>query len=122
METFLKSFENLRLKARGERRRDPRYSVFIKAHYMVRGYWYKGYIRNISEGGAYIQSALEKKVSPGEDILLVAELKILLDQIRGKIIRRGSHGIALAFHTSESDYNRLKRFIDCSLSLLEKAD
>jgi len=73
METFFKSFKKLRLKAHAERRKHPRYASFIKAHYMVRGYWYKGYIRNISEGGAYIQSAPERKVSPGEDILLVVE-------------------------------------------------
>ena len=73
METFFKSFKKLRLKAHAERRKHPRYASFIKAHYMVRDYWYKGYIRNISEGGAYIQSAPERKVSPGEDILLVVE-------------------------------------------------
>jgi hypothetical protein len=78
---------------------------------MVRGYWYKGYIKNISEGGAYIQSAPERKVSPGEDILVVVELKVLLNQIKGKIIRRGSHGIALAFNTSEPDYSTLKALL-----------
>ena len=108
MENFLKYFKSLCLKARGDRMKHPRDSVFIKVHYLVGGNWYKGYIRNISEGGAYIQSALERKVSSGEDVLLVVELKVLLDQIKGKIIRRRSHGFALAFHTSESDYSRLK--------------
>ena len=111
METSFKFFKKLRLKAHGEKRKHPRHSVFIKAHYMVQGYWYKGYIRNISEGGAYIQSAPERKVSPGEDILLVVELKVLLDQIKGKIIWRGSHGIALAFRTSEPDYSRLRALL-----------
>jgi len=111
MENFLKSFKNLRAGARGEKRKHPRHSVYIKAHYMVRGYWHKGYIRNISEGGAYIQSALERKVPSGEDILLVVELKTLLDQIKGKITWRRSHGFALAFNTSEGDYDRLKALL-----------
>jgi len=111
MENFFKSFKKLRLKARGERRKFPRYAVFIKAHYMVQGYWYKGSIRNISEGGAYVLSDQERKVFPGEDILLVVELRVLLDQIKGKIIWRGSHGIALAFHTSEPDYSKLKALL-----------
>jgi len=111
MENFLKYFKSLCLKARGDRRKHPRDSVFIKVHYMVGGNWYKGYIRNISEGGAYIQSALERKVSSGEDVLLVVELKVLLDQIKGKIIWRGSHGIALAFRTSEPDYSRLRALL-----------
>ncbi len=111
METLFKSFKKLRLKAHGERRKHPRHSVFIKVHYMIQGYWYKGYIRNISEGGAFIQPVPERKVSPGEDILVVVELKVLLDQIKGKIIWKGSRGIALAFHTSESDYYRLKTLL-----------
>lgn len=111
METLLKSFKKLCLEARGERRKHPRHSVYIKVHYMVRGCWYKGYIRNISEGGAYIQSASERKVSPDEDILLIVELKVLLDQIKGRITWMGSHGFALAFRTSESDYSRLKALL-----------
>jgi Tfp pilus assembly protein PilZ len=111
METFFKSFKKLRLKAREERRRHSRYAVFIKVHYMVQNCWYKGYIRNISEGGAYIQSAPERKVSSGEDILLVVELKVLLDQIKGRIIWMGSHGFALAFRTSEPGYSRLKALL-----------
>jgi hypothetical protein len=111
METFSKSFKKWWLKAREERRKHSRYAIFIKAHYMVRGCWYKGYIRNISEGGAYIQSTPERKVSPGENLLLVVELKVLLDQIKGKIIWRGPHGFALAFNTSEPDYYRLKALL-----------
>jgi hypothetical protein len=108
MENFLRSFKKLHLKVRAERRKHARYSVFIKTHFMIRGYWYKGYIKNISEGGAYILSVPGLRVSTGEDILLVVELKALLDQIKGKIIWSGSHSIALAFNTSELDYSRLK--------------
>jgi hypothetical protein len=111
MENFLRSFKKLRLKARADRRKHPRHSVFIKTHYMVGGYWYKGYIKNISEGGAYILSAPGLKLSTGEDLLLFVELKVLLDQIKGKIIWRGPHGIALAFNTSDPDYSRLKALL-----------
>ena len=111
MRNFLRFFKKLSLNPHAERRKHPRYSVFIKTHYMVRGYWYKGYIKNIGEGGAYIQSARVRKVSPGEDILVVVELKVLLDQIKGKIIWRGSHGVALAFNMSEPDYFRLKALL-----------
>jgi hypothetical protein len=111
MRKFLKSLKKPRLMVSGERRKHPRYSVFLKAHYMVRGHWCNGYIRNISEGGAYIQSTRGRKVSPGEDLLVVVELKVLLDQIKGKIIWRRSHGFALAFNTSEPDYYRLKTLL-----------
>jgi hypothetical protein len=108
MQNFLRSFKKLSLKVRAERRKHPRYSVFIKTHFMIRGYWYKGYIKNISEGGAYILSIPGLKVSTGEYLLLVVQLKTLLDQIKGKIIWRESDSIALAFNTSALDYSRLK--------------
>lgn len=67
---------------------------------MVQGSWYKGSIQDISEGGAYIRSIQDRTFSLGEDILLVVQLKVLREQLRGKIIRMGSHGMAVEFQTS----------------------
>lgn len=95
----------------GERRRHPRYTYFMKVHYMVRDCWYKGYIQNISEGGAYIVPDLQKKVPLGEDILLVVELRVLLDQIKCKIVWKKSRGIGVAFDTADPNYSKLKALL-----------
>jgi hypothetical protein len=103
MDDLLKFFEKLRPGSRQERRKHPRKVCFIETNYMVQGRWYKGSIQDISEGGAYIRSMQDRKFSPGEDILLVVQLRVLRDQIRGKIIRVGSHGMGVEFETSEPD-------------------
>ena len=78
---------------------------------MVRDHWYKGSIRNISQGGAYILLDRQKKFSPGEDILLVVDLRVVLDQIKAKIVWNGSHGFGVAFDTSEPDFSKLKALL-----------
>jgi len=78
---------------------------------MVRDNWYKGSIRNISQRGAYILLDRQKKVSTGEDILLVVDLRVVLDQIKGKIVWNGSHGFGVAFDTSEPDFSKLKALL-----------
>ena len=49
---------------------------------MVRDNWYKGSIRNISQRGAYILLDRQKTFFPGEDILLVVDLRVVLDKLR----------------------------------------
>jgi len=39
------------------------------------------------------------------------ELRVLRDQIPGRIIRAGSDGIGVAFHASESEYSELKALL-----------
>jgi hypothetical protein len=95
-----------------ERRQHSRHACVIKVYYLVRGSWYRGSIQNISEGGVYIRSIKEGKFSNGESILMLVELRVLRDQIRGKIIRIGSDGIAVAFHTSEPEYSELKALLE----------
>ena len=111
MQNFLKFFKKRRLNEHGERRKYPRYPYFIKAHYMLRGRWYKGYIENISEGGAYIVPDLQKKVPLGEDILLVVKLRVLLDQIKCRVAWRKSRGMGVAFDTSDPGYSKLKALL-----------
>ena len=90
-----------------ERRQYPRHACRIKVYYLAQDSWYKGSIQNISEGGAYIRSFREGQFSEGKAILMLVELRVLRDQIRGRIIRAGSDGIAVAFHTSEPEYSEL---------------
>ena len=94
-----------------ERRRNPRHDCRIKVYYLVQGSWYRGSIQNISEGGAYIRSIREGQFSEGEAILMLVELRVLHDQIRGRIIRVGSDAIGAAFHTSEPEYSELKALL-----------
>jgi hypothetical protein len=94
-----------------ERRLHHRYTCFIKVYYLVCGSWYRGSIQNISEGGVYIRSIREGRFSEGESILMLVELRVLRDQIRGSVVRVGSDGIAVAFHTSEPEYTELKALL-----------
>jgi hypothetical protein len=75
----------------------------MEAYYMVQGHWYEGSIEDISEGGAYIRSIQDGKFSPSEDIFLVLRLRVLREQLKGKIIRVESHGIGVEFQASGSD-------------------
>ena len=71
----------------------------MELEYMVRNRCYKGSIQDISEGGAYIRS--RKRHSPGEDILLSFPLRILGDEIKGKIIWVRTHGMGVQFQIPE---------------------
>ena len=42
---------------------------------------------------------------------MLVELRVLRDQIRGRIIRVGSDGIAAAFDTSEPEYSELRALL-----------
>jgi hypothetical protein len=43
--------------------------------------------------------------------LMIVDLRVLRDQIRGEVIRDGSDGIAVAFQTSEPEYSELKALL-----------
>jgi hypothetical protein len=84
-----------------ERRKHPREARSIKANYMVKGRWHKGSIQNISEGGAYIGTFEGRTFTPGEGIFLVARIRFLREQLRGKIAWVGPHGIGVEFQIAE---------------------
>lgn len=111
MLNIFKSLRGQQHKSMQERRQHPRHACRIKAFCLVEGSWYRGSIQNISEGGAYVRSVQAGKFSKGEAILMIVDLRVLRDQIRGEIIRAGSHGIAVAFQTSEPDYSELKALL-----------
>jgi len=111
MLNILKSFRGHQHKSIQERRLHPRHACAAKAHYLVQGTWYRGSIQNISEGGVYIRSIRERQSPEGEAILMLVELSVLRDQMRGRIIRAGSDGIAVAFDTSEPEYGELKALL-----------
>lgn len=84
-----------------ERRKHPRQAHSIKANYMVNGRWHKGSIQNLSEGGAYIGTIESRTFSSGEAIFLVARIRLLRDQIRGKIAWIGPDGMGIEFKATE---------------------
>jgi hypothetical protein len=102
MENLIESIKKLPLRSTQERRGHPRNDCFIEAYFMMQGCGYKGLIQNISEGGAYI-SIKGEKFLPGEEILLVAQISSLRDQLRGKIVWVGSNGMGVEFQISELD-------------------
>jgi hypothetical protein len=108
MENPLRAFRKLRFRSQKERRQHPRHACRISVHYLVQGSCYAGSIQNVSDGGVYVRSSQRGKLSRGEPILMVANLRVLRDQISGRIIRVGSDGFGVAFHTSEPEYSKLK--------------
>jgi hypothetical protein len=94
-----------------ERRMHSRHACRIKVYYLAHGSWYRGSIQNISEGGLYIRSIQRVKFSKGEAILMIVDLRVLRDQIRGEIIRTGSNGLGIAFHTLEPEYSELRALL-----------
>jgi len=80
-----------------ERRKSNRMACSIKANYMVQGRWHRGSIQNISDGGAYILSFQDKTFSPGEDIFLVAQIRVLREQLRGKVAWVEPYGMGVEF-------------------------
>jgi hypothetical protein len=84
-----------------ERRKHPREPCSVKANYMVKGRWHKGSIQNISEGGSYILTFEDKTSSPGDDIFLVARIKFLRDQLRGRIAWVDPYGMGVEFQSPQ---------------------
>ena len=111
MLNIFKSLRGQQHRSMQERRQHPRHTCAMKIYYLVQGTWHRGSIQNISEGGVYIRSIQRRKYSKGEAILMLVELRVLRDQIRGKIIRAGSDGIVVAFQTSEPEYGELKALL-----------
>jgi Tfp pilus assembly protein PilZ len=58
-------------------------------------------IRNISDGGDYIRAFQARRFSPGENIFLIARIRVLREQLRGKIAWVGPHGMGVEFQTTE---------------------
>jgi hypothetical protein len=111
MKNPLRVFRKLRFRSQKERRQHPRHACRISVHYLVQGSCYGGSIQNISHGGVYVRSSQRRKFPKGEPILMVVDLRVLRDQIRGMIIRVGSDGFGVAFHTSEREYTELKALL-----------
>lgn len=92
-----------------DKRRHPRKRCFIEVSFSVRDYSYKAYMQDISEGGAYLRSNKAKRLSPREDVLLNIPLRILGDQLKGKIAWVEPHGMGVEFQLPEPDQTESKR-------------
>jgi hypothetical protein len=74
----------------------------MEVDYTVRGYSYKGFMQNISEGGAYVRSNKARWFLSGEDIALMIPLRILGDHIEGRIAWARPHGMGIMFEKRSS--------------------
>lgn len=92
-----------------DRRRHTRKRCFIEVSFSVRDYSYKAYMQDISEGGAYLRSNKAKRLSPRENVLLNIPLRILGDQLKGKIAWVEPHGMGVEFQLPEPDQAESKR-------------
>ena len=101
MDYLLNSNDNPPIASQQERRKHPREDCSINANYMVQGRWHRGFIQNISEGGAYVLTFEDKVSSPGEGIFLVARIRFLREQLRGKVAWMDSYGMGVEFQAAE---------------------
>jgi Tfp pilus assembly protein PilZ len=101
MDYLLNSNKNPALASHEEKRKHPREDCFIEANYMTRDRWYRGSIQNISDGGAYIRTFPGRTFSPGEDIFLIARIRVLPEQFRGRIAWMGANGVGVEFQPTE---------------------
>jgi Tfp pilus assembly protein PilZ len=91
-----------------DKRQYFRKRCFIEVDYTIRGYCYKGSIQNISEGGAYVRSNTARRFLWGEHVALIIPLRILGDQIKGKIAWVRPHGMGIMFEKSSAVSGELK--------------
>lgn len=111
MKNPLSAFRKLRPGSRQERRQHPRHASVVRVDYLVQHSWFRGSIHNISEGGLYIRSIEKEDFFIGDSIVMVVEFGALRHEIRGKISRVGSDGIAVQFNTSEPRYSEVKALL-----------
>jgi uncharacterized protein YraI len=80
-----------------ENREHPRFSCLIEADFVVEERAYKGFIENISFGGAYIETS--ETFSVGQEIVLAFQSPNTDDHIKviGEITRTDAFGIATLF-------------------------
>jgi hypothetical protein len=101
MDYLLNSNDNPDLAPGQERRKHPRKTCAIEGNFRAQGSWHKGSIRNLSQGGAYIRTFQGRALSPGEDIFLIARIRVLREQFRGKIAWVGPQGMGVEFQRTE---------------------
>jgi hypothetical protein len=107
MNDLYKLLERLHIGPKKDRRLHPRETCFIETGCMVQNRWYRGFIKNISAGGVYVQAMESRIFSPGEDILLVAKIRVLREQLRGKIVWVGLYGMGVKLQLPELDSGEL---------------
>jgi len=87
---------------------------------MVQNLWYRGRIRDISAGGAYVQTSESSAFSPGEDVFLIARITVLRQQFRAKIAWVGLHGMGVKFQMLELESGKSAHATDENEPLEEK--
>jgi len=101
MEHLYKLLEKLHIGSRKEKRLHPREACSIETGYMIQNRWYRGHIRDISPGGVYVEAMQSRVFSPGMDILLIAKIQVLREQLKGRIAWVGMYGMGVKFQLPE---------------------
>jgi Tfp pilus assembly protein PilZ len=81
--------------SRGERRRYPRRTCFMAVDYVIEDRVYRDFIRNISDGGAFIDTRGAFFV--GQEVSLALPFPVSLKRITGKVAWVGPQGIGVNF-------------------------
>jgi Tfp pilus assembly protein PilZ len=81
--------------SRGERRRYPRRTCFMAVDYVIEGRVYRDFVRNISDGGVFIDTGGAFCV--GQEVSLSLPYPVSLKRITGKVAWVGDQGIGVNF-------------------------
>ena len=81
--------------SRVKKRRYPRRTCFIAADYVIEDRVYRDFVRNISEGGAFIDTRGAFYV--GQEVSLALPFPVSLKRITGKVAWVGHQGIGVSF-------------------------
>jgi chromosome partitioning protein len=86
-----------------EDRLHPRRMPFVFVDFVVEGRAYRGFIRDISEGGAFIES--EESFSVGQEITMtfLASQDRIPIKVTGEIVRLDPRGVGVKFKVTDQD-------------------
>jgi len=101
-----------------ERRRDPRRPCFIPVTYKTSNRVFADYVRNISMGGAFIETA--EACMPGEDVAMMFSFphRDMPIRTKGTVMWKGPQGVGVQFTTP---CHELQKMVDSHWSVRMKA-
>ncbi|MBF0451638.1 MAG: PilZ domain-containing protein [Candidatus Magnetomorum sp.] len=111
-ENQLALLEYLREDKKTDRRKFPRKQCFMEVNYATQKVCDNNYMKDISEGGLFVQT--DKKVAVGDDIILTFSFpgKSYIVKAVGCVVRIEKDGIGIEFQNEMmKDINKITNFI-----------
>lgn len=92
-----------RLSQRDNLRRDNRYDCLVGVEYTIGDLTYQCYMRDLSEGGAYLETEQQVKVGQHIEMTLFSPMLEQSCSIKGVVVRRDAKGLGIQFEKLVSE-------------------